>query len=160
MTESAIEQSRCFIYESDLMNFKWSNENKMYIAIKLDAIFQEFTRSLEKDFLNIEKEMKLVVMHNRVALREFPDRDNDPHPIIMHNLETGTSYAGIKHFNDNTSLFSQDVTDIDILYQVNKYVLSQIKRLASDNIVKTIIHHFVDTLEKINKDENCRNFEI
>jgi hypothetical protein len=161
MVKSALSRSRAIIINSDLMGFGWSDESQRYLEIKISHMFEDFNKVLESSYLNEdpEKEMQLIVTHNMVGLREFPDRIDDTHPIITHSARNGKSYFKPEHFEENSGHFSQDITTEDLTYEFVAYYLQCIKGFASNNVIKTLTYDFIDKMEVENR-QRKRDFSL
>lgn len=160
ITETALKNSQNFIYNSQLMNFEWSNENKQYLFIKLEDIFARYRESLENDFLSNEaKDFSLGILQNRISLIQFNQFEDKAGYVTVHRLDDSFSNMKEEQYEDNVKLYKQDITIKDFEYVMNKYILSQIKLLSPGNVMKTIIHDFVNNLSKTNE-KNKQEFTI
>lgn len=150
--KTALSITKNIIYNSEMMMFDWNSEYSKYLEIKMRLLFENIERFLGNNFINNNSENKnyFIITHNMVALRELPDREGD-HPVITHSFNHGVSYWKSEHFKENRACFSQEVDVNDIVYELIKMVLKDIRAFKSDNIMSTILWDYTEKMEIKNK---------
>lgn len=153
--KEAIKNSRAIIVNSEIYHFKWSAENKRYLEIKINEIFNNLEKRIEK---LMEHNLVPVILFNKLHLMTDKKSDSTTHTLVTYCINSGYSKMTVEHFEENSSSFNQDIQQSDFEYDVIMNVLSSIKLISSDKVIKTILHDMVDKLDKEIKDKLYKNF--
>jgi hypothetical protein len=148
LSQTAWANAKAIIWNSPLIKFQWSVENKLFIQIQIQKILDQYESFLQ-DFLAPHKDTQFVILHNQINVlfsdecplpRKF-DR-SETHPVITKGLCDSPSKMGQQHFEDNKAAFTQEVTEPDITHAMVAYVFSRTQFIQASPEVKCIIDHF------------------